>query len=83
MKRSANDSTWESGATAQIEKRADGWTATVKIPLASLGEVRDAFPAEFVRNRVTRSGKGHCLYNWSPYAFGFNCLTEFGTIILR
>ena len=83
MKRAANDPTWESGATAQVEKRADGWTATVKIPLASLGEMRDAFPAEFVRNRVTRSGKGHCLYNWSPYAFGFNCVTEFGTIILR
>ncbi len=83
MKRSTTDTSWESGATAQIETRADGWTATVKIPLAPLGEVRDVFPAEFVRNRVTRSGKGHCLYNWSPYSFGFNSVTEYGTIILR
>jgi len=47
------------------------------------GEVKDAFPAEFVRNRNTRSGKGQCLYNWSPFVYGFNSLDQFGTVALR
>ncbi|MBO7683982.1 MAG: DUF4838 domain-containing protein, partial [Kiritimatiellae bacterium] len=76
------DSSWNSGATAKIDKRADGWTAEVRIPLAPLGEVNDAFPAEFVRNRNTRSGKGQCLYNWSPYVYGFNSIDQFGTVRL-
>ena len=84
MKNSTVDKSWESGAKAQIEKRADGWKATVRIPVASFEDgVKDTFPAEFVRNRVTRSGKGHCLYNWSPFVFGFNSVTEYGTITLR
>ena len=74
------DSSWNSGAEVKIDKRGDGWTAEVRIPLKSLGEVKDAFPAEFVRNRNTRSGKGQCLYNWSPYVYSFNSLDQFGTI---
>ena len=83
LKRAQTDKSWESGATVKIDKRTDGWKATVAIPLSSLGEVKDAFPAEFARNRVTRTGKGHCIYNWSPYAFGFNSLSEAGTIVLK
>ena len=82
MRELERDMKWESGATVRIDKRADGWNATVRIPLSSLGEMKGAFPAEFVRNRVTKSGKGHCLYNWSPYAFGFTSIPEQGTIVL-
>ena len=77
------DSSWNSDAKVKIDKGADGWKAEIRIPLASLGEVKDAFPAEFVRNRNTRSGKGQCLYSWSPYVYGFNSLDQFGTVILR
>ena len=73
---------WDSGATAKSERRADGWTLTVRIPLKALGEVKDAFPAEFARNRVTKSGRGYCRYNWSPYVFGFNSVSEYGTVDL-
>ena len=76
------DSSWNSGAEVKIDTRGDGWTAEVRIPLKSLGEVKDSFPAEFVRNRNTRSGKGQCLYNWSPYVYSFNSLDQFGTIRL-
>ena len=81
-KEKADDWSWNSGAKATVEKRADGWSMTVTIPLADLGDVKDVFPAEFVRNRVTKSGKGFCLYNWSPYVFGFTSLNEFGTVDL-
>ena len=74
------DSSWNSDATVKMDRRADGWTAEISIPIASLGEVKEAFPAEFVRNRNTRSGKGQCLYNWSPFAYSFNSLDQFGTV---
>ena len=77
------DSSWNSDAKVKIDKGADGWKAEIRIPLASLGEVKDAFPAEFVRNRNTRSGKGQRLYNWSPFVYGFNSLDQFGTIVLE
>ena len=76
------DMRWNSGAKAEVSKRPDGWSMTLTIPLANLGEVRDAFPAEFVRNRITRSGKGYCRYNWSPFAFGFTSVEDFGTVDL-
>ena len=45
--------------------------------------MKDVFPSEFARNRVTKSGKGTCLYHASPCAFGFNSLPERGRIDLR
>ena len=77
------DTSWNSDAKVKIDRGAGGWTAEIRIPLVSFGEVKDAFPAEFVRNRNTRSGKGQCLYNWSPYVYGFNSIDQFGTVILR
>ena len=72
---------WESGVTASIVKRENGWIATVTIPLAKLGRnVNDAFPMEFVRNRITKSGKGHCQYHWSPYAANFHDIGYWGVV---
>ena len=82
-KEKSDDWSWNSGAKATVEKRADGWSMEVTIPLADLGDVKDAFPAEFARNRITKSGKGFCRYNWSPYVFGFTSVGEFGTINLK
>ena len=77
------DGTWESKAEVNVAKRSDGWHMTVKIPRSSLCGMTDVFPAEFARNRVTKSGKGFCRYHWSPYAFNFNALNELGKIDLR
>ena len=81
--RSEADYAWDSQAKTDVVRRADGWHLTVTIPLAVLGEMKDVFPAEFARNRVTKSGKGTCLYHASPYAFGFNSLPELGKLDLR
>ena len=81
-KEKSDDWSWDSGAKATVERHADGWSMAVAIPLSDLGDLKDSFPAEFVRNRVTKSGSGYCRYNWSPYVFGFTSIGEFGTIDL-
>ena len=77
-----SDKGWESGATTRIDRRADGYTATVSIPLKALGDVPARFPIEVCRSRITKSGKGYGLYRWSPYAKDWDEVRAFGTIIL-
>lgn len=44
------------------------------------GNVIDAFPVEFVRNRITKSGKGHCQYHWSSCAANFHDIGYWGVV---
>lgn len=75
------DSSWDSGAKVDVSRREGSVVFTISIPLASLGDVPKAFPAEFCRSRMTISGKGHGLYHWSPWPVKlFDALEEFGTI---
>ena len=53
-----------SGATARVAARADGWTAEVRIPVAVLGESSKEVPIEFIRSRSLKSGKGTGYYKW-------------------
>lgn len=71
---------WESGVATEIKERNGGWNVTVTIPVAPLGAMKDAFPMEFARNRVTKSGEGSSLYHWSPYATGFHDIENWGTV---
>ena len=76
-----SDSSWDSGAKVDVSRREGSVVFTVSIPLASLGDVPDSFPAEFCRSRLTISGKGIGRYHWSPWPVKlFDALEEFGTI---
>ena len=83
---------WNTGAAASVELKKDGWTMTVTIPLSRLAKlptkvpgkrVKDEIPMEFAINRITRSGKGHGLYTWSPYVIGFHEIMQWGTVIFE
>ena len=72
---------WNSGMTVSVKHRADGWVATVRIPLSSFGKVLDAFPIEFARERHVKGKTDYAgLYHWSPCARGFHNLENFGTL---
>lgn len=74
------DLKWNSDSKVEIKRREDGWSATVSIPVTSLGEMKDAFPMEFARNRAVKPGEGSSLYHWSPYATGFHDIANWGTV---
>ena len=83
---------WDTGATASVKLKDDGWTMTVNIPMSNLSKVpskapgkrvKDVIPMEFALNRITKSGKGHSLYTWSPYVVGFHEIMQWGTVIFE
>ena len=45
--------------------------------------MKDEIPMEFAVNRITKSGKGHSLYTWSPYVIGFHEIMQWGTVIFE
>ena len=72
-----SDIKWNSGATVAVRMRTGGWTATVRIPRTAIPELKDVFPADVLRSRVTRDGAEY--YNWSPYTQSVDQLENFGT----
>ena len=83
---------WDTGATASVKLKDDGWTMTVNIPMSNLSKVpskapgkrvKDVIPMEFALNRITKSGKGRSLYTWSPYVVGFHEIMQWGTVIFE
>ena len=74
-----NDASWESGASCEVARRADGWRVRLEIPRAAFREpVRDAFPMEIVRSRVLDDSAAY--YKWSPYSRLVSDVEEFGTV---
>ena len=74
-----NDVSWESGASCEVTRRADGWRVRLEIPrVAFRDSVRDAFPMEVVRSRVLDDGAAY--YKWSPYSRLVSDVEEFGTV---
>ena len=81
------DIAWNSSATARAERRADGWSATLTVPLKDLGEYRqDAFPVNFARSRVLTGAKpAVSSYHWSPVSGvrgGFHAIDNWGRLAL-
>lgn len=72
---------WNSGMEVKVDRRAGGWTALLRIPLAAFPEVKPEFRAEFARERHVNAPSDFAnMYHWSPYACGFHDLENFGTI---
>jgi hypothetical protein len=69
-----SDIAWNSSATAEAVKRADGWSVTLKVPLKDLGEINpDGFPVNFCRSRNLNGKKPlENSYFWSPVPRGRN-----------
>ena len=75
---------WNSGMDVKVEKRADSWLATLSIPLAAFPKLPKRFAINFARERNLKGGGDYePLYQWSPYAFGFNDLPNLGRVIFK
>ncbi len=78
-----NDIGWDSGATVQSSQSANGWTASVSLPIARLGELHEkAVPVNFARHRAL-SGQppGEIYYQWSPLPGGsFHAIETWGVL---
>ena len=81
------DISWNSSATAQANKRTDGWTVTVTIPLKELGAINDSFPVNFCRHRALKETKFEVPdYQWSPVSGlrgGFHAIENWGRISFK
>jgi hypothetical protein len=73
---------WESGAKVKVSVVEGGWKAVIEVPKASLGEIADRFPAEFLRTRNV-TGEPQSYLNWSPFSHGIDELESLGTLVLR
>jgi hypothetical protein len=76
------DYKWESGAKVKVSVVEGGWKAVIEVPKASLGEIADRFPAEFLRTRNV-TGEPQSYLNWSPFSHGIDELESLGTLVLR
>lgn len=82
------DLAWNSSASVKTGRRADGWTAEVRIPLKDLGPLAKDVPVNFVRHRIL-NGKAPAEidYQWSPQPKvspgGFLALDIWGTLSLE
>ena len=75
------DTSWESGATVDCNRSADGFVLVVSIPRASFGtDVKDRFPAEFCRNRTLKNGKGDAQYVWGQYIRNYKDVGKYGIL---
>ena len=75
------DMGWNSGVKVTVSETKVGWAARFEIPLASLGEVKDAFPANFARHRSVEgplNASGY--YSWCPYLRELRDLNLFATV---
>ena len=75
------DETWESDAKVDAERRRDGYSLTISIPLSSFGgDVKSVFPAEFCRNRVLKSGGGGSNYVWGQYSKNYKDVGHYSVV---
>lgn len=80
------DISWNSSATAKVEKGTAGWKAEVRIPLADLGTLADAVPVNFARHRALEGKPAvkEIYYQWSPQPGarigGFHAVEKWGTL---
>ena len=79
------DITWNSSASVKTSRRADGWTAEVRIPLKDLGPLAKDVPVNFVRHRALNGqAPAETDYHWSPQpktrSGGFCALDLWGTL---
>lgn len=69
------------GLAVRVERRIDGWRATLRIPLKALEGRVASFPMEFARERrVNAKTDCNALYHWSKHARGFHQLDNFGHV---
>ena len=80
------DFSWDSGATAAIEKSANGWKAEIRIPFAALKgwtASKGRIPMNFCRSRKVDDGAiGTDFSVWGAYAKGFPDVQNYGTVVL-
>ena len=69
------------GVTVKASLTASGWKGRFTIPLASLGEMKDAFPVNFCRSRVLTDGTTEHIV-WSSYVHNFHDIERFGTLVV-
>ena len=69
------------GVTVATSLTASGWKGRFTIPLASLGEMKDAFPVNFCRSRVLTDGTTEHIV-WSSYVHNFHDIERFGTLVV-
>ena len=75
---------WNSGFTAKVEKHASSWTAELTVPLKAFPKLPKTFAVEFGRERnLTRKSAIVHVYHWSPQAYGFNDVENFGELELK
>ena len=77
-----HDWKWDSGATARVTARADGWTMELSVPVAVLGESSRNLPIEFLRSRVLKSGKDSGYYKWGQVTPELDNYEFYGTVQL-
>ena len=76
------DRKWESGATARVTPRADGWTTELRVPVTAFGETAKDVPIEFLRSRKLKSGKGVGYYKWCQVTPELDNYEFYGTVRL-
>ena len=81
------DIAWNSSASVKTAKRADGWTAEIRIPLKDLGTPAKDMPVNFVRHRALKGkAPAETDYHWSPQpkanSGGFCALKFWGTLTI-
>lgn len=69
------------GVKTETSLTASGWKGTFAIPLKSLGEMKEAFPASFCRSRTLTDGTNENI-TWSSYVNNFHDVERYGTVVI-
>ena len=80
--RGVDGSDWKgylAGVRTSVKKGSAGWTGTIEVPIATMGDVKDAFPINFCRHRMLTDGTAESI-SWSPYVMQFHDIERFGMI---
>ena len=80
----SRDFSYTSNCRHEVTRRADGWTASLEIPLRSLKGWTGSngfMPVNFCRTRaISGGGRQTDWYVWGPYVKGFHDVQNFGTV---
>jgi len=76
------DPSWESGAVTSVEREADGWLCTIRVPLTSLGGA-PKLGDRWRLNLCREFRGGQALMSWAPLQGGFHEPAAFGAIVFR
>ena len=70
---------WNSDATAKAERTPTGWKGTVDVPLKAFPRMKEnAFPMNFARDRVTKSGV--TFITWGPNVKGYGDIDNWSVV---